>query len=292
MGDFEAVVETTGDGTIGEAGPVVLEVRNRHTGQWNRASVDEFTGGHLLHLAVAGCVSNDLFREAKARGIVLTRVRVVADGGFGGDPCQSTGVDYRIEVESNASEPALRDLVARVEDVAEIPSALRHGVLVRLTGARIRSGHEPRPSEVSDPGPFFHGTRADLVGGDVLVPGYASNFGERREANHVYVSATLDAATWGAELAVGEGRGRVYEVEPTGPIEDDPNLTNMRFPGNPTRSYRTRHPVRVVREVLDWEPHPPEVLQTMREHLAALDRQGVEAVDDRVDGDGDGDGDG
>ncbi|WP_136518639.1 NAD(+)--rifampin ADP-ribosyltransferase [Cellulomonas telluris] len=137
-----------------------------------------------------------------------------------------------------------------------------------------------RETGVDDPGPFFHGTKADLRVGDLLEPGRRSNFGTGRTANHVYLTATLDAATWGAELATGEGRGRIYVVEPTGPIEDDPNLTNTRFEGNPTRSYRTREPVRVVGEVEDWQPHPPEVLQHMRDHLAELDRQGVEAIDD------------
>jgi rifampin ADP-ribosylating transferase len=131
-----------------------------------------------------------------------------------------------------------------------------------------------------DPGPFFHGTKADLAPGDLLHPGRRSNFGEGRAANFVYLTATLDAATWGAELSVGEGMGRIYEVEPTGPIEDDPNLTDQRFPGNPTRSYRTREPLRVVREVPDWEPHDPEVLQAMRDRLDELKRQGVEAIND------------
>ncbi|MFC8192123.1 NAD(+)--rifampin ADP-ribosyltransferase [Cellulomonas sp. NPDC057328] len=136
------------------------------------------------------------------------------------------------------------------------------------------------PTGADDPGPFFHGTKAELRVGDLLVPGRRSNFGTGRSANHVYLTATLDAATWGAELAAGDGPGRIYRVEPTGPMEDDPNLTNTRFPGNPTRSYRTREPVRVVGEVEDWQPHPPEVLQRMRDHVAELARQGVEAVDD------------
>ena len=130
------------------------------------------------------------------------------------------------------------------------------------------------------PGPFYHGTKADLKPGDVLEPGYSSNFGERRNANYVYLTATLDAATWGAELAEGEGPGRIYRVEPTGPLEDDPNLTDKRFPGNPTRSYRTREPLRVVGEVLDWEGHSPEVLQDMRDHLEKLKRLGIEAIND------------
>lgn len=140
--------------------------------------------------------------------------------------------------------------------------------------------NEPTRPAVQDPGPFYHGTKADLQPGDLLQPGHRSNFGERRKANYAYLTATLDAATWGAELAVGEGPGRMYQVEPTGPIEDDPNLTDKKFPGNPTRSYRTRHPLRVVGEISGWEPHPPEVLQGMRNHLEELKRLGVEAIND------------
>jgi rifampin ADP-ribosylating transferase len=138
---------------------------------------------------------------------------------------------------------------------------------------------DPR-REPRDTGPFFHGTKVALKPGDLLEPGYSSNFGARTTANFVYLTATLDAAIWGAELSIGEGRGRIYRVEPTGPIEDDPNLTDQKFPGNPTRSYRTRQPLRVVGEVLDWEGHSPEVLQHMRDHLAELERLGIEAINE------------
>ncbi|MBK6762985.1 MAG: NAD(+)--rifampin ADP-ribosyltransferase [Micrococcales bacterium] len=131
-----------------------------------------------------------------------------------------------------------------------------------------------------DPGPFFHGTKADLEPGHLLTPGFDSNFGEGRTANFVYMTATLDAAIWGAELSNGDQPGRIYQVEPTGPFEDDPNLTDKKFPGNPTRSYRTRHPLRIVGEVSDWEPHPPEVLQHMLDRLAELKAQGVEAINE------------
>ncbi len=131
-----------------------------------------------------------------------------------------------------------------------------------------------------DDGPFFHGTKADVGPGDLLEPGYGSNFGAGAKANFIYLTATLDAATWGAELAAGDGPGRIYQVEPMGPFEDDPNLTDQRFPGNPTRSYRTREPLRVLVEVEEWEPHSPEVLQHMRDHLAELERQGIEAIND------------
>lgn len=138
--------------------------------------------------------------------------------------------------------------------------------------------NQPPTSGAQDPGPFYHGTKAELKPGDLLKPGHTSNFGERRSANYVYLTATLDAATWGAELGVGEGPGRIYRVEPTGSFEDDPNLTDKKFPGNPTRSYRTQAPLRVVDEVLDWRPHSPEALQNMRNHLEELKQLGIEAI--------------
>jgi rifampin ADP-ribosyltransferase len=139
---------------------------------------------------------------------------------------------------------------------------------------------EPLPPGAEDPGPFFHGTKVELKPGDLLEPGYSSNFGERAKANFVYLTATLDAATWGAELAVGDGPGRIYRVEPTGPFENDPNLTDKKFPDNPTRSYRTRQPLRVIDEVLDWKGHAPEALQAMRRHLEELKKLGIEAIND------------
>ncbi len=129
-------------------------------------------------------------------------------------------------------------------------------------------------------GPFYHGTKADLEVGDLIGRGYTSNYGSRRQANFVYLSATLEAATWGAELAVGEGRGRIYIVEPTGAIEDDPNLTNKRFPGNPTKSYRSREPLRIIGEVMEWTGHPPERLREMLDHLEKLKEQGIEAIEE------------
>jgi rifampin ADP-ribosylating transferase len=127
---------------------------------------------------------------------------------------------------------------------------------------------------------LYHGTRADLKPGDLIVAGYASNYGTRRKANHVYMSATLEAATWGAELALGEGAERIYVVEPTGPIADDPNVTDRKFPGNPTKSYRSKHPLRVTGEVTDWQGHSAEQLQTMKDHVERARQLGIEAIDD------------
>ena len=127
---------------------------------------------------------------------------------------------------------------------------------------------------------FYHGTKASLKYGDLIGPGYNSNYGKRKNASYVYLTATLDAAIWGAELALGEGTGRIYTVDPTGPIEDDPNLTDKKFPGNPTRSYRSRNPLRVTGEVTDWQAHSPEQLKAMKEHLERLKQLGIEAIED------------
>ena len=126
---------------------------------------------------------------------------------------------------------------------------------------------------------FYHGTRADLKPGDLIAPGYASNYGQQKKASWVYLTGTLEAAIWGAELAVGEGRQRIYVVEPTGPIVDDPNLTDKKFPGNPTRSYRSQRPLRVTGEITEWQGHSAEQLKAMRDNLARLKEAGVEAID-------------
>jgi rifampin ADP-ribosylating transferase len=138
----------------------------------------------------------------------------------------------------------------------------------------------PKPFEVHESGAYLHGTKADLEVGDRLVPGYRANYGEDRRANHVYFTQTLDAAVWGAELALGDGPGRIYVVEPEGDVEDDPNVTDKKLPGNPTRSFRSRQPVRIVGELTDWVGHSPEQLQAMRDGLAELRRRGEDIVYD------------
>lgn len=127
---------------------------------------------------------------------------------------------------------------------------------------------------------FYHGTKANLKQGDLIKPGFSSNYGTRKKASYVYLTATLDAAVWGAELAQGEEPGRIYIVEPTGPIEDDPNLTDKKFPGNPTKSYRSRDALRVCAELTDWQGHSAEVLQTMKDNLEQLKQLGIEAIED------------
>lgn len=126
---------------------------------------------------------------------------------------------------------------------------------------------------------FFHGTKADLHPGDLIAVGYQSNFTDVKTLSWVYFTGTLDAAIWGAELAGGSGQERIYVVEPTGPIEDDPNLTDKKFPGNPTLSYRSREPLRVIAEVTKWQGHPLERLQEMKEGLVRLSAEGAEIID-------------
>ena len=127
---------------------------------------------------------------------------------------------------------------------------------------------------------YYHGTKANLNQGDFIEPGFNSNYGNRNKANYVYLTETLDAAIWGAELALGEGRERIYIVEPTGAIEDDPNLTDKKFPGNPTKSYRTQFTLRVIGEVENWHGHSSEQLQAMKDNLARLKELGIEAIED------------
>lgn len=133
---------------------------------------------------------------------------------------------------------------------------------------------------MTDSPTYYHGTKADLKPGDLIEAGYASNYGQKKQAKFVYLSATLEAAVWGAELAVGEGSGRIYIVEPTGTIEDDPNLTDKKFPGNPTKSYRSREPFRVVGEVTEWQGHSAEQLKEMHDNLEKLKRLGIEAIEE------------
>lgn len=127
---------------------------------------------------------------------------------------------------------------------------------------------------------YFHGTKADLKMGDLIEAGFNSNYGHRKKAKYIFLSATLDAAIWGAELSFGEGRERIYLVEPIGQIEDDPDLTDKKFPGNPTKSYRSTGPFRVVGEVSNWKSHPQEQVKSMKEHLEKLKEQGINSLND------------
>lgn len=148
------------------------------------------------------------------------------------------------------------------------------------------SGHVPVTYEhcAHVEGPFFHGTKAVLAAGDELVAGRRSNFQADRVMNNVYFTALVSTAAWGAQLAAAlaglDGRGHIYVVEPVGPFEDDPNVTDKKLPGNPTKSYRTCHPLRVIRELEQWEAHPAETLHGMLENLARLREQGLDLIED------------
>ena len=133
-------------------------------------------------------------------------------------------------------------------------------------------------------GPFYHGTRAALLVGDLLTTGHKTHFEIGRALKHLYFAALMEPAIWDAELSVAllglPGRGQIYVVEPTGPFEDDPNLTNKRFPGNPTRSYRSHDPQRIVDVVTDWQGHSHEVVRGMLDSLEGLKRQGLYVIEE------------
>lgn len=200
-----------------------------------------------------------------------------------------------ISVTSSLDAAAWQAELASGDGAARIYSVEPTGSMMRdpdadeeypVSGKSYRSRDPLRvTSECTDaqgrPLRLYHGTRADLKPGDLIEPGRSPNFGEPdRLTNYVYLTGTLDAATWGAELALGEGPGRIYTVEPTGPIMDDPNLTDQRFPGNPTKSYRSRGPLRVTGEVREWPGHSPKAVKAMKDGIEELARLGAGPVDD------------
>lgn len=166
-------------------------------------------------------------------------------------------------------------IVVDAECTASHDPRLHQAALDVMIGLQIRVARK-----IDDAGPFYHGTKADVSVGGLLSPGFKSNYGEGAKANYIYFTSALDGVAWAAELAAGEGRGRVYIVEPTGEFEDDPNLTDKKFPGNVTRSYRSREPLRVVGEVSEWVGHTPEELREMRQNLEKMKRMGIEAIND------------
>lgn len=143
-----------------------------------------------------------------------------------------------------------------------------------------KNGSENKPNPTPFAQTYFHGTKADLKIGELIEVGYNSNFGKRKNAKYIFLTATLDPAIWGAELAIGEGRERIYLVEALGKIEDDPDLTDRKFPGNPTMSYRSTEPFRVVGEVTVWQGHPAEQVDAMKNALEKLKEQGIDSLND------------
>jgi rifampin ADP-ribosylating transferase len=230
------------------------------------ATGDAAAAAYLHPLAKATQVRHILGAAAHAaRAMELAR---------GDDPVVA---EYVITAAAKRATPVVHDVLSRYPRAPE--GRNRVAVLIARLDSMLRDP-PPTPRVVDDVGPFFHGTRADMRPGDLLTPGWSSNYGSGRTANHIYLTATRDGAPLAAELARGDGPGRVYRGEPLGTIEDDPNVTDKRFPGNPTRSYRTREPVRVIEEILGPTPPPPELVRTMRHGMAELADLGIEAMDD------------
>lgn len=199
-------------------------------------------------------------------------------------PAHDVRLSFNLDEAIWDAELAPGDATPRVYVVEPI------GEVTQVPGAELRSVGHPSMSwrsreplrvvrEVTE-WTRYHGTRADLKPGDLISPGQRPNYGDpERSRPHVYFALTLDAAVWGAELAAGDGPGRIYIVEPTGPVEDDPNLTDKKFRGNPTKAFRSRDPLRVLGEVRDWKGHAPEALKAMREGLQRLKERGAEIID-------------
>ena len=148
--------------------------------------------------------------------------------------------------------------------------------MAKIKDGNKTSGQGPTPFAQT----YFHGTKSDLKVGDLIEIGNNSNYAQRKNAKYIFLTATLDAAIWGAELALGEGQERIYLVEPTGQIENDPDLTDRKFPGNPTKSFRSTQPFRVVGEVTVWRGHSPEQVKAMKDGLAKLKEQGINSLND------------
>lgn len=226
--------------------------------------------------AAAAAYLHPLAKSTQVRHILGAAAHAAraAELARGDDPVVA---EYVITAAAKRATPVVRGVLARYPRAPE--GRNRVTVLLQRLDSLLRDP-PPAPRVVDDPGPFFHGTKADLRPGDLLTPGWRSNYGSGRTANHIYLTASRDGVPLAAELARGDGPGRVYRVEPLGRIEDDPNVTDKRFPGNPTRSYRTTEPLRVVEEIVDWTPPPPELIQHMRDRMAELAELGIEAIDD------------
>ena len=230
------------------------------------AAGDAAAAAYLHSLAKASQLRHILGAAAHAaRAAELAR---------GDDPVVA---EYVITAAARRATPEVLDVLTRYPRAPKGRTGV--AILMERLDGMLRDP-APTPRTVDDLGPFFHGTRADLGPGGLLTPGRRSNYGSRRRAKHIYLTATREGASLAAALASGDGPGRVYRVEPLGMIEDDPNVTDKRFPGNPTRSYRTTEPLRVLEEITGWDPPPPAMVENMRERLAELTELGIEAMDD------------
>ena len=172
-----------------------------------------------------------------------------------------TALQFALKINNDAVKAAFPSLYLNIakcyEDLSDLDKAKKN--------YELANSFSDKPS---DKGPFYHGTKADLQVGDLLTAGGRSNYKSDVIMNHIYFTALVNGAGLAAALAKGDGPERVYIVEPTGSFENDPNVTNKKFPGNPTRSYRTEAPLKIVGEVTDWLRITPEDLQKWREKLA------------------------
>lgn len=226
--------------------------------------------------AAAAAYLHPLARASQLRHVLGAAAHAAraAELARGDDPVVA---EYVVTAAAKRATPAVLDVLGRYPRAPK--GRTRVAVLMHRLDGLLRDPAPP-PRLVDDPGPFFHGTRADLRPGDLLTPGRRTNYGSGRRSRHIYLTASLDGAPLAAELALGDGPPRVYRVEALGVIEDDPNVTDKRLPGNPTRSYRTTQPLRVLEEVTGWEPPPAELVRRLRERTGELAELGIEAMDD------------
>ena len=226
--------------------------------------------------AAAAAYLHPLANHTQLRHILGAAVHAARAGELsrGEDPVVA---EYLLDASAKRATPVVLDVLSRYPRAPKGRS--RTAVLTARLDSLLRDPR-PVPRVVDDPGPFFHGTRADVSVGDLLTPGWRSNYGSQRPSKHVYITSSAEGAPLAAALARGDGPPRVYRVEPLGTIEDDPNVTDKRFPGNPTRSYRTTEALRVVEEVTDYQPADPALVERLRSRMGELEELGIEAMDD------------
>lgn len=225
--------------------------------------------------AAAAAYLHPLAQESQLQHVLGAAVHAAraAELSRGEDPVVA---EYVLVAAAGRMPEVVRDVLSRYPRAPE--GRDRVGVLFHRLDHLLRDPAPP-PRPVDDPGPFFHGTRVDVRPGDLLSPGHATNYGSGKLSRHIYVTASSHAAPLAAVLARGDGPPRVYRVEPLGPLEDDPNVTDKRFPGNPSRSYRTTAALRVVEEVTDWQPPSEDLVRRLRASTGELARLGIEAMD-------------
>lgn len=241
------------------------EASSEAAGHAATAAGDAAAAAYLHPLAKATQVRHVLGAAAHAaRAAELSR---------GDDPVVA---EYVLDAAARRMSPTVRDVLDRYPRLPE--GGTRVAVLMHRLDRLLRD-LAPEPTPAEDEGPFFHGTRADLAVGDLIVADRDTNYGSGKRSRHVYLTASRDGAALAAGLALGDGPPRVYEVEPLGVIHDDPNVTDKRFPGNPTRSYRSTEPLRLVAEMPEVPEPDPALVERIRANTAALRELGIEAMD-------------